>query len=79
MGGHLGDEAAALSSLRRSGVLVEAYSPGGPGAVLVLEAANADGARGVADGLPLRRAGLIDIEAFELHPLNLPHLEEANP
>jgi hypothetical protein len=58
---------AALKRLREQGVLLAAYSPGGPGAILMF-----DDARGAVEGaiasLPLARAGLIDTEVIGLHP-----------
>lgn len=64
----LPDEAAALRSLTDAGALLEAYSPGRPGAVLVL-AGNAAQAGAAIAGLPLVVAGLLDVELIELHPL----------
>jgi hypothetical protein len=64
---HAVAEIAALRELRDRGVLLEAYSPGGPGAVLILD----DGQCAVPDAiasLPLAREGLIDTEVIELHP-----------
>ena len=64
---HTADEMAALRSLQAAGALQEAYSPGGPGAVLIF-----DGERPAVEGaiasLPLIQAGLIDAELIELHP-----------
>ena len=64
---HTADEMAALRSLQAAGALREAYSPGGPGAVLIF-----DGERPAVEGaiasLPLIQAGLIDAELIELHP-----------
>jgi len=49
------------------GLLLEAYSPGGPGAILIF-----DGEREEVDHalgrLPLLRDGLIEAEITELHP-----------
>ena len=60
-------EMEALARLRAAGILSEAYSPGGPGAVLFF-----DGDRGETEEalrqLPLVREGLIDTELIELHP-----------
>jgi hypothetical protein len=66
---HLAAEAAELRVLRERGVLLEAYSPGGPGAVLILEAEDAAAAATLFEALPLPRAGLIHGEIVELHPL----------
>ena len=64
----------ALRRLRADGLLLEAYSPGGPGAVLIL-----DGERGDVDRslqlLPLLRDGIIEAEVIELHPFQA--LEES--
>lgn len=61
------EEMSALWQLYRGGVR-EMYSPGRPGAVLVLEAAPAREARVALAGLPLTAAGLIVFEVIELHP-----------
>jgi hypothetical protein len=64
---HTAAEMGALRSLKAAGTLLEAYSPGGPGAVLIF-----DGERPVVEAavasLPLIDAGLIDAELIELHP-----------
>ena len=49
----------------------EAYTPGGPGAVLILEVSDLDQAESDLTELPLKMAGLIDIELIPLHPVNL--------
>jgi hypothetical protein len=67
IGAHAADEMAALRALKEAGTLLEAYSPGGPGAVLILE----DERSSVQDALaslPLVQHGLIDTEVIELHP-----------
>ena len=66
---HLDAERAVLSSWRTADVLTAAYSPGGPGAILIIEAADSAAAQSLADGLPLRAAGVITVEITELHPL----------
>ena len=58
-----------LERLRARGTLLEAYRPGGPGAVLILEAADLHEAQSTVRGLPLAAAGLIDAELIVLHPL----------
>jgi hypothetical protein len=68
---HLQAETAALRQLRATGQLDEAFSPGGPGAVLILEAPNTDAARRITETLPLYRAGLIETDLTELHPFDL--------
>jgi len=70
-GPHLEAEMAALRRMRDAGSLERAYSVGHPGAVLVLVADNVDAARAQAAGLPLARAGLVDVELIPLHPLPL--------
>ena len=64
---HAPSEMAALRALKAAGTLLEAYSPGGPGAVLIF-----DGERPAVEAtvasLPLIHAGLIDAELIELHP-----------
>jgi muconolactone delta-isomerase len=63
-------EAAALRELKDSGALTAAWSPGRPGAVLMLDVADeAEAARTVAT-LPLARAGLIRAEVIPLHPMD---------
>jgi hypothetical protein len=66
--GHRAGEIAALRQLRAEGTLAEAYSPGGPGAVLIF-AAGKDAIEGVVSALPLVIAKLIDTEIIELQPL----------
>jgi hypothetical protein len=61
----------ALRRLRAAGQLCEAFSPGGPGAVLILDSPNTDAARRTTETLPLHRAGLIEAEIIELHPFDL--------
>jgi hypothetical protein len=64
---HAADEMAALRSLKAAGTLLEAYSPGGPGAVLIFDGERPAVEAAVAS-LPLMHAGLIDAELIELHP-----------
>jgi len=70
MASHLPEEARHLAGLREAGMLLEAYSPGGPGAVLILEVPDTADARSIAESLPLRAAGLIETELIGLHPLS---------
>lgn len=58
---------AALKQRQQDGSLTEAYSPGGPGAILIFEADRGT-VEGAVAALPLARAGLIDTEVIELHP-----------
>ena len=66
--GHRAREMAALKQLRAEGTLAEAYSPGGPGAVLIFDAGK-EAIEGVVSALPLVIAKLIDTEIIELQPL----------
>ena len=59
------DEMADLARLRADGILAEAYSPGGPGAILIFQDSRARVDSAVAS-LPLALAGLIDTEIIEL-------------
>ena len=59
---------AALRQLRAEGTLAEAYSPGGPGAVLIFDAGK-EAIEGVVSALPLVIAKLNDTEIIELRPL----------
>jgi hypothetical protein len=68
---HLAAERAALARLRDTGTLVEAYTPSGPGAVLILEVSDLDQAESDLAELPLKMAGLLDIELIPLHPVKL--------
>jgi hypothetical protein len=61
------EEMNALRALRDSGLLVEGYSPGGPGAVLIFEGERDDVDRAI-EALPLIRDGIVEAEATELHP-----------
>ncbi len=65
------DEAEDLRRLKSQGVLVEAWSPGGPGAVLIIEAASEADAEGIITQLPLTVAGLIDVALTPLHDLGI--------
>ncbi len=49
-------------------MLLEAYSPGGPGAILFFEAEPARLEEWLGS-LPLVREGLVETEVIELHPL----------
>jgi hypothetical protein len=66
---HLEKEAEMLATWRDAGLLLEAYSPGGPGAVLVLDLVDLRHAEALVETLPLREARLIDVELIGLHPL----------
>ncbi len=58
---------AALKRLHAERILLEAYSPGGPGAVLILDDAQGS-VEGALASLPLARDGVIDTEVIKLHP-----------
>ncbi len=64
-------EAEELRRLKSEGILVEAWSPGGPGAVLIIEAPSESEAQGIVSQLPLGVAGLIEIDLTPLHELGI--------
>ena len=64
------DEGAVLRKLQADGILTEAWSPGGPGAVLMLDLPGQAAAERITGELPLAAAGLITTEVIPLHPLN---------
>jgi hypothetical protein len=61
------EEFAALRALREDGVLLEAYSPGGPGAILILDGDRTAAERALRE-LPLVRDAIVGTEVIELHP-----------
>jgi hypothetical protein len=61
---------AALRRLRQSGALTNAWSPGRPGAILMLDA-DIDDAEDLISALPLARAGMLDYEIAPLLLLSL--------
>jgi hypothetical protein len=63
-------ELRALWQLYRDGVVREMYSPGRPGAVLLLETAARQDAEAALAGLPLAAGGVIDFELIELNPFS---------
>jgi muconolactone delta-isomerase len=64
-------ETAVLRGLKASGTLTAAWSPGRPGAVLMLDVADeAEAARHTA-AFPLVQAGQITTEIIPLHPIDL--------
>lgn len=65
---HAEEEMRSLWGLYLSGLVREMYSPGGPGAVLILEANSLDDARMGLAGLPLLSNGIMTLELTELHP-----------
>ena len=64
-------ETAALREEKANGTLTEAWSPGRPGAVLMLDVVDADEAARLVDALPLVKAALITTEIIPLHPIDL--------
>jgi hypothetical protein len=64
-------ETEVMREQKARGVLTGAWSPGHPGAVLMLEAADAEAAAGILAGFPLVEAGLITTEIIPLHPIDL--------
>jgi hypothetical protein len=65
---HAKQEMLALWDLYRSGFIREMYSPGGPGAILVLEAESFDDATGRLGELPLIANQIMHLELMEMHP-----------
>jgi hypothetical protein len=64
-------ETEVLREQKATGALLEAWSPGRPGAILVLETANADQAARIVATFPLVEADLITTEIIPLHPIDL--------
>jgi len=64
-------ETAALRELKGSGALSGAWTPGRPGAVLMLDVPGEAEAADLCAALPLVRAGLITTEIIPLHPIEL--------
>jgi hypothetical protein len=62
-----GAELAALRDQRERGPLREAYSPGGPGAILIYEGSREEVEAALA-ALPMAQAGVIEATLTELHP-----------
>ncbi len=60
-------EMAALRTLRDAGLLAGAFSPGGPGAVLIFDCSLEEVESALQD-LSLVREELVDTEVIELHP-----------
>ncbi|MBV9196927.1 MAG: hypothetical protein JO168_22545 [Solirubrobacterales bacterium] len=65
---HAQTELRALWSLYAEGFVRELYSPGGPGAVLVIEADSLEVADQKLAELPLAANQIIDFELIELRP-----------
>ena len=64
-------ETAALRELTGRGILTSAWTPGHPGAVLMVDLPDATGATQLVTRLPLAQAGLITNEIIPLHPMEL--------
>jgi muconolactone delta-isomerase len=69
LGQLIAGESAALRRLQESGTLTQAWSPGRPGAVLMLDVSDLAEGTEVAAHLPLAAAGLVSTEVIPLHPL----------
>jgi muconolactone delta-isomerase len=65
------DEVEALRRLKSASILLEAWSPGGPGAVLIIEAPSDSTAHDIVAELPLAVAGLIEVDVTPLHDLGV--------
>jgi hypothetical protein len=76
---HASDELRALWALYRDGFVREMYSPGGPGAVLILEAASMAEAQQRLAGLPLVDHVIIEFELVELQPFTALEQRFARP
>ena len=63
-------ERAVLRKLHGDGILTSAWSPGGPGAVLILDLPDQVTVERITSALPLAAAGLITTEVIPLHPLD---------
>jgi hypothetical protein len=63
-------ELGALRELHERGVLEQAYSPGGPGAILIF-ATDGDAVTIALQSLPLVRGGLVATERIPLRPFDL--------
>lgn len=67
---HASEELRALWQLYRDGEVREMYSPGGAGAILVLEAPSLAVARSSLGQLPLLADEVMALELIELHPFS---------
>ena len=65
---HASEELHALWDLFRTGFVREMYSPGGPGAILVVEADSIEDAADRLAELPLLVNHIMTLELIELHP-----------
>jgi hypothetical protein len=67
---HGREELQALWDLYRTGFVREMYSPGGLGAILVIEAQSTEEAAERLAELPLLRNRIMQLELTELHPFS---------
>lgn len=65
---HAQSELRELWTLYQAGAVREIYSPGGPGAVLVLESESVEHARRTLARLPLLADEIMSLELIELRP-----------
>ncbi len=63
-------ELEALWGLYKTGFVREMYSPGGLGAILVLEDRSIEDAQSRLSGLPLLQNHIMQLELIELHPFS---------
>jgi hypothetical protein len=67
---HAHTELRALWQLYRDGVVREMYSPGGPGAILLLETESVQTAERLLGALPLISSGVMALEVTQLRPFS---------
>jgi hypothetical protein len=67
---HAHEERAALAQLRDDGLLLEAWSPGGPGAILLFDGSR-ERIEHRLEAQPLERRRAIETEVMELAPFAL--------
>ncbi len=70
LAGHVRQEMQALWDLYRAGFVREMYSPGVPGAILVLEAQSIEEAVERLGELPLIAHQIMHLELIEMHPFS---------
>jgi hypothetical protein len=63
-------ELRAVWGLYRDGIVREMYSPGGPGALLVIEAGSVEEAQRALSPLPLVANEIMTLELIELRPFS---------